>query len=110
MWRRSPLLVQFGKHRASQCFLERLGEVLLSVGRDVESAIRLGKAFRIDNALLAGPRVILHAKRNDVHGEPGGIAVKLFAEIARRSAASLLAVSDNDDEAGLVLVVEHFGG
>ena len=63
-WRFS--LVQLGKHRAAKRLLERLGEVLLDVGRDVEPAIRLGEAFRIENALLAGPREILHAKRDDV--------------------------------------------
>ena len=36
--------------------------------------------------------------------------MKLFPEIAGRSAASLLAVGQDDDEAGLVLVIEHFGG
>jgi uncharacterized protein YbbC (DUF1343 family) len=59
----------FRQHRAAECLLERLGQILLGVGADIEAAILVSEAFHVEDALLACPGKILHAEANDVIGE-----------------------------------------
>ena len=47
---------------------------------------------------------------DDMDGELRRRRVQFLAEVARRAAASLLAVSQHDDHAGLVAIVEHLCG
>src|SRR5262249_52117372 len=53
------------QHRAAERLLKRLGQVLFGLGADIESAVLLREAFDVENALLAGPRKILHAETDD---------------------------------------------
>lgn len=59
--------------------------------------------------MLSGPRVILHSKADDVHGRLRRDGAQLLAEVARRGAAGLLAVGQNDDHPGLLAIVQDVG-
>src|SRR4029078_4715006 len=92
------------QRRAAESLLQRLDQILLVFRADVEAAVLLGQAFRVGDALLAGPGEILHAKADDVHGQLRRVRVQHLAEVARRAAAGLLAVGQYNDQARLLLV------
>ena len=69
----------------------------------------LGQAADVENALLARPREILNAIADDVDGQLLGRGMEFFAKVARRAPAGLFTVGDHDDDARLILVVEHLG-
>jgi hypothetical protein len=83
---------------------------LLRLGIDVEAAILLGETLDVEDALLARPGEILHAEADDVDGKLRRAGVEFSAEAARRPPAGFLAVGQDDNQARLRLVVEHFGG
>ena len=49
------------QHRAAERLLQRLDQILLRFGADIEAAIFLGETFGIEDALLARPAQSLHA-------------------------------------------------
>ena len=104
-WRRSALR----HHRTVEGFPERLDQVFLRLGGDVEPTILLGQAADVEDALLARPKEILNAIADDVDGQLLGRRMEFFAKVARRTSAGLFAVGDHDDDARLIPVVEHLG-
>ena len=93
------------QHRAAERLIKRLGQVLLGLGADIESAALVSEAFDVENALLAGPGKILHAETDDMNGEIVRFPVERLAEVAGRSAAGLLAIGKHDDHAWLGAIV-----
>ena len=57
--------------------------------------------------MLARPREILNAIADDVDRQLLGRGMKFFAKVARRPAAGLFPIGDHDDDAWLMLIVEH---
>ncbi len=78
-------------------------------GRDEQPIVLFGEAHHVEHA-LARPRIALGAVADDVDGELLSLVVELLGKHARRSAAGLLAIGDEDDKAGLDAIVEHVGG
>jgi hypothetical protein len=86
-------------HRATKSLFQRFPEPgQLSTGR-----------FRIEDALIPDPTVVLYPEADDLDGQLIGFGMKLPRQIARRAAARFLAIGEDHDEAGLVAVVEHVG-
>jgi hypothetical protein len=73
------------------------------------AAVLFGKAFGVEDTLIPHPGVVLHPEADDVDGQLIGFGMKFLRCVARRAAASLLAVGKNDDETRLVAEVEHIG-
>src|SRR3990172_7572098 len=99
-----------GQHRAAERLLQRVDQILLRLGIDVEAAILLGETLDVEDDLLARRGEILHAEADDVDGELHRAGVELLAKAAWRPLAGFLAVGQDDNQARLRLVVEHFGG
>lgn len=96
-------------HGTPKGLLQRLTESGQCIHRDVLATVLFGKAFGVEDALITHPSVILHPQADDVDRQLVGVGMKLLGQIARRAAASLLAVGKNDDETWLVAEVEHIG-
>ena len=96
-------------HGTPKGLLQRLAEPRQRIDREVLATVLFGKAFCVDDALIAHPGVVLHPEADDVDGQLMGFGMKFLRGVAGRAAASLLAVGENHDEAWLVAEVEHLG-
>src|SRR5215470_13443004 len=97
------------QHRATKRLLQSLDQLLLGFGADIETAVLLGEAFGIENALLSYPAYSLQAIADDVDRKIGRGRMQFFAEIARRAPARLLTVGDHHDDTWLMAIVENLG-
>lgn len=88
-------------HGTPERLLQRLTESGQRIHRDVLATVLFGKAFGVEDTLIPHPGVILHPQTDDVDRQLVCFGMKLLGQIARRAAASLLAVGKNDDETWL---------
>ena len=96
-------------HRATESLLQRLFQVILALGGDIEPAIGVGEAPCAQDAFFSGPGEAPWPIADDMDRELLRFRVQLLAEIAGRPSAGLLPVGDYDDDSRLVLVVENLG-
>src|ERR1041384_2120901 len=79
-------------HGAAKRLLECLHQIVAILRRDVEAARLLGETLHIEDALRARPAEARKLIADDMNGQRSTIRFEKFTEIARRPAASFLAV------------------
>src|SRR4029079_4049343 len=67
-----------GHYRAAERLIAVVFELVLCLRGEIEAAILLGEAFRFEDTLLPNPANATHAQRDNVNGQPCGLALSCW--------------------------------